>query len=215
MALLFPPKPAENPRDLYAMSPQKPSSEKRLRKLVARRSSILNPASKDSGSVHTAATEPIEDTSISNHSTTSNRSKKKGRVRFRKRLIGLADTLNRDDYTQEELDSAFFTDDDYEDITKDCCKQVAKMESGKVLKDKKYSSRGLEGHTLLGSVAKSENRMLSISLVLLEQERQRENDEEANQDLIALRYSQCTSSIRLWAHTIGLKDQREAESCDD
>ena len=210
MALLIPSNPAENPRDLYTVSPKKPSSEKRLRKLVSRRSSILNPASsKDNGSVHTAATEPTE------HSDRTDRSVgKKGRVRFGKRL-GLVDTLNRDDYTPEELAAAFFTDDDYERITKDCCKQVTKMASGKTLKDKKYSSRGLEGHTLLGSVAKCENRMLSISLVLLEQERQRANDEEDNQELIALRYYQCTSSVQLWAHNIGLRDQREAESCED
>lgn len=203
MTLLLHETPADHPCDVF-VTLKKPSSERRVRQVIFRRSSLLNPGCKDNGSVHTAATAPME---YSDRTIDRSLSSKK-RVTFGR--ISVADTLNRDAYTKEELEASFFTDEDYEQITKDCCKQVSKMEQGKVLRDKKYSSRGLEGHTLLGSIAKFENRMLSISLVLSEQERQRTGSEQRNHDLIAVRYHQCTSSVQLWAHTIGMRDQREA-----
>jgi hypothetical protein len=100
-------------------------------------------------------------------------------------------TLSRSDFTPEELRASWYQYEEYNKITKDCCKQIKKMERGEVLKDKKYSTRGLESHTRQGATNKKRNRMNTIYAVLLEQDEQRHRgmvDEEA----IAQRCSQIT-----------------------
>jgi hypothetical protein len=119
-------------------------------------------------------------------------------------------TLSHGEYSTEELRPSWYQHEEYTRISKDCCKQVQKMEEGEILKDKKYCSRGLEGHTRLCSITKSANRKLAFSAVLYEQEEQQllgVVDDEA----IGQLYNQVSSSCQLWATTLGLRDQREAE----
>jgi hypothetical protein len=121
--------------------------------------------------------------------------------------------LSRHDYTAEEKQVAWFQDEEYARITKECCKQVRKMDNGEDLKDKKYSSRGLESHTRLAAISKSQNRRLAVNAVLDEQDEQELDD--PNEEAISYAYCQVTSSCQLWACTIGLRDQRSAEECMD
>jgi hypothetical protein len=95
-------------------------------------------------------------------------------------------------------------------MRQDCYKQIKKMENGEVFKDKKYCSRGLESSTRLAAISKTQNCKNAINVVLDEQDEQRRLgvvDEEA----LAQRYHQGTSSCQLWASTVGLRDQRVAE----
>jgi hypothetical protein len=131
-------------------------------------------------------------------------------VRFAAKPAWVHFTLSRDDYSPEELRAAWFQQEEYARITKDCCKQVSKMEDGEILKDKKYCSRGLEPHTRLCSITKRANRKLAFSAVLDEQEEQQllgVVDDEA----IGQLYNRVSSSCQMWATTLGLRDQREAE----
>jgi hypothetical protein len=148
----------------------------------------------------TAATDMTERTDVSDVERT---------VRFAATPRGHF-TLSRDDYSSEELRASWYQHEEYARITKECCKQVRKMEEGEILKDKKYCSRGLEPHTRLCSITKSANRKLAFSAVLDEQEEQRQLgvvDDEA----IGQLYNQVSSSCQLWATALGLRDQRQAE----
>jgi hypothetical protein len=150
----------------------------------------------------TAATDMTERTGVSDVERT---------VRFSAKLV-VHFTLSRHDYSAEELLASWFQCEEYTRITKECCKQVRKMEKGYIFKDKKYCSRGLE--TRLCSITKSANRKLAFSAVLDEQEEQRQLggvDDEA----IGQLYNQVSSSCQLWATTLGLRDQREAERLED
>lgn len=123
-------------------------------------------------------------------------------------------TISRHDYTDAELEASWFQEDEYTEITMQCCKQVRKMEKGKVFKDKKYCSRGLESLTRQAAMDKAYSRRLAFDAVLDEQDEQWQLgvvDEEA----IAERYAEVSSSCQLWASVIGLRDQREAETYAD
>jgi hypothetical protein len=123
-------------------------------------------------------------------------------------------TLSRNDYTPEEMTAFWYQDADYAMISKDCCKQIKKMQNSEVLKDKKYCSRGLESHTRLASISKMQNRKTANNAVLDEQEEQRHMG-VVDEEIIAQRYQQTTSSCQLWANIVGLRDQRVAEEYID
>ena len=119
-------------------------------------------------------------------------------------------TLARSDYTKEEKRTAWFQRVEFDEITQDCVKQVRKMEAGGGFKDKKYCSRGLEGHTLLGATAKKANRDAAYAAVLDEQGIQWE-DNLRDDERISVLYLEVSSSCQLWAHTIGLRDHKAAD----
>jgi len=115
-------------------------------------------------------------------------------------------------YTKEEMRACWFSSEECIKITKQCAKQIKIMEQGEPLLQKKYCERGLEGHTRLGSKLKYMNRTETINRVLEEQDRQRIEgvvDDEA----LARACRSVTASSQLWARSIGLRDQREAEAC--
>ena len=119
-------------------------------------------------------------------------------------------TLPRSEYSEDEKCAAFFQREDYDQITRECVKQVTKMINGEKLKDKKYSSRGLEGHMKLAYTTKQSNRQAAYAAVLDEQDEQFKSqiiDEEA----IAELYISVSLSCQLWASVIGLRDQKASE----
>ena len=85
------------------------------------------------------------------------------------------------------------------------------MDEGSELKDKKYSSRGLEGHTTVGAAAKKGERRLAINAVLDEQMIQWEEG-IFNEDAIAEIYCEASSRCQVRANIVGLKDHRETET---
>jgi hypothetical protein len=123
-------------------------------------------------------------------------------------------TIARQDFSSEELEAAFFSEEEYFQISKRCHKQIDRMDHGETLKDRKYCARGLEAHTGIGSITKSKSRAQSIRAVLQEQDvqiRQGVLDEEA----IGVMYHDVTSSCQMWASVIGLRDQHAAEGYMD
>jgi hypothetical protein len=117
-------------------------------------------------------------------------------------------------YSQEEKNDSWFTEEEYTRISNDCIKQIRKLESGTEFRGKKYCSRGIEHHTRLGSIARLKNRSTSIHAVLDEQDRQQREGEHYNDMKISAAYHRCTSSSQLWANTVALRDQREAEAAN-
>ena len=124
--------------------------------------------------------------------------------------IRVSHTISKNDYSAEEKLACWFSNEENQDIAKRCAKQIRKMERGEALLDKKYCSRGLEGHTRVGYTHKTQNRSDSIHRVLAEQDaqlRERTSDDEA----ISVAYREVSSSCLLWAQVQALRDQKEAE----
>mmetsp|Transcript_132105 Transcript_132105/g.196806 ORF Transcript_132105/g.196806 Transcript_132105/m.196806 type:complete len:213 (-) Transcript_132105:127-765(-) len=122
--------------------------------------------------------------------------------------------LSRSDYTEKEKRAAWYQSEDYDRITRDCVKQVRKMENGEELKDKKYCSRGLEAHTHLAAIAKRENRQAAYVAVLDEQDDQWEQEGgnmTTDGERISRAYINVSSSCHMWASVVGLRDQKAAE----
>jgi hypothetical protein len=119
-------------------------------------------------------------------------------------------TLSRRDYTQEETEASWWSQKDYQKIGRQCQKEIKKMEDGEKFKDKKYCSRGLEGHTRIGSVSKVQTRALAINAVLDEQFMQWEEG-VFDEDTIAKVYCRASSICQLWASLVGRRDYRAAE----
>jgi hypothetical protein len=120
-------------------------------------------------------------------------------------------TIARNDFSPEEIKATWFTEEEYYTISRQCCKQIDKMDKGQKLKDKKYCARGLEALTKLASIAKSKSREESIRAVLQEQDMQVE-EERYDDEAIGKAYHQVTSSCQMWASVVGLRDQRSSEA---
>jgi hypothetical protein len=133
------------------------------------------------------------------------------RVRFSEKTHVVRKTLSRKYYTSEEKQACWYTAEENKSIYKHCRKEIRKMNEGCKLKDKKYCSQGLEGHTTLGAAAKMRNRWLAINAVLDEQMIQWEEG-VFNEDAIAEIYCKSSSSCQLWANIVGLRDHRVTES---
>lgn len=135
------------------------------------------------------------------------------------RRVKFADTVSvrytgsRYDYAPDELRASWYQQEEYKRIAKECCKQVQKLEKGEILKDQKYCSRGLECHKRQVAISRRKNRKLAVEAVLKEQEEQYllGGVVVVDEEEISCSYQQVTSSSRLWACVIGLRDQRAAE----
>lgn len=123
--------------------------------------------------------------------------------------------LSSEDYSSEELQATWYTQDEYMKLQKSCCKEILKMDRGESLKDRKYCSRGLESHTRTGRALKSRNKVGSVQVVLEEQESQIHEGRPRDDAAIALAYQRISSSCRLWARVTGIADERAAEDFDD
>lgn len=120
------------------------------------------------------------------------------------------ETISRHEYSPDELKACWFTNEECRETEIDIAKELKLMESGKKLKDKKYSSRGLEAFTPLNALARNDTMDCAIISVMLEQEAQRargERDEVA----IAKVYNGVSHSCHLWAAVVGTRDRRDAE----
>ena len=120
------------------------------------------------------------------------------------------ETISRHEYSPDELKSCWFTSEECKETEIDIAKELKLMEKGKKLKDKKYSSRGLENFTPLKALARNDTMDSAIISVMLEQESQRatgERDEVA----IAEAYHRISHSCHLWAAVVGTRDRLDAE----
>ena len=114
-------------------------------------------------------------------------------------------TLSRKCYAPQERLAVWYSKEDHRNISKDCQKQVCKLNQGKLLKDQKYCARGLESKTFMGNLAYQKNKQLGIQTVLQEQLRSKKEEN------LAQVYHQVSSSCQMWACAVGLRDQRMAE----
>jgi hypothetical protein len=150
------------------------------------------------------------------HTKTTSACQQKRRVNF-SRNVAIIPTITRKELRPEEVRAAWYSAEEYSSIKDACLKQVIKIDQGKSLKDKKYCARGLEGHTRLGRITRSQNRSLSIDVVLDEQEAILQFDEGfVGEMTLAQVYQNTTSSCHVSAIAMGLLDQHVAGklTCD-
>ena len=127
-------------------------------------------------------------------------------TRFSEKLA-FYEILPREEYSSDEKRSYWLQGHEYQKIAESCMKQVEKIERGLVLKDNKYSSRGLEPLTAIASLERSKHRELEYDLVLYEQSKQREAGFFDDEKLARLAID-TTASSQLWAHVLGLRDSK-------
>jgi hypothetical protein len=110
------------------------------------------------------------------------------------------------DFSCEVIDQCWFTREEFFNITQRCIKEILMIEKGTRLKGKKYCARGLETSTRLAIQAKKQNRRVAYDAVLdLQQE------ELCDGEGIRETYYDASVSCQMWAHVVGMQDQREAE----
>ncbi|CAJ1931716.1 unnamed protein product [Cylindrotheca closterium] len=76
----------------------------------------------------------------------------------------------------------------------------------------KYCTRGLEGHTTLGSISKKKTRTAAFAAVLNEQARQWNKNEQVEIQAIAHAYRKTSASSQMWAQVIGNQDRQDADA---
>jgi hypothetical protein len=95
-------------------------------------------------------------------------------------------------------------------MTQRCIKEILMMEKGTKLKGKKYCAQGLKTSTRLAQKGKLQNRRDAYDAVLDEQDEQQEHD-DFDDEAITDMYRDVSMSCQMWAHVVGMQDQREAE----
>ena len=123
--------------------------------------------------------------------------------------------MSRREYTDEEMASTWYSEDELQETSMSVCKEVDMIDSGVVLRGTKYCSRGLEGHTRIGRSIKVAARNISFQTVLEEQDVQWDADvsEVEAERAIAEAYARTTSASQLWAVIVGFRDARASQSC--
>lgn len=117
-------------------------------------------------------------------------------------------------YTEYEKAVTWYSAEESEKIQVSASKLIMFMESGQTShRNKKYCTRGLEGHTQNGYKNKMMNRLATVSLVLDEQDRQKREHGAVDHDLIASAYHQAASSCQRWAYLVGFRDWKVASAC--
>lgn len=123
---------------------------------------------------------------------------------------------SRQDMSLEERNQIWYSREEYDQILQACSKQINMLDRGKPLKDRKFCARGLESHTRVQAGTKSMNRCLAYQAVLCEQDLQiRAGVVVLDDEKIAQLYNATSYSNQLWAHAVGLADQREAQDIHD
>jgi hypothetical protein len=116
-------------------------------------------------------------------------------------------TLSRKDYALEETEATWSSLEERQQISRQCWKEIKKINHGEKLKDKKYCARGLEGSTKIGSVSKARTRALAVSAVLDEQMIQWAEG-VFDENTIADVYHRASSSCQMWASMVGQRDHK-------
>jgi hypothetical protein len=148
------------------------------------------------------------------HDHTSTQHSAKKRVGFVSR-INIRKHTSRRDMTPRETHAAWYSQEEFASITKSCCKQIQMLNQGEMLRDTKYTSRGLESHTRICLAAKLQNRADAFRVVLTEQDTQMAGGSVVDDEAIRKAYQGVSSSAQLWALSVGLQDEREAENLTD
>jgi len=136
---------------------------------------------------------------------------RKKSVQFADEKKQVHDVLRRrSQISRQSMQGIWFDGDDFEDFVEDMEKCVEKMEQGKRLKDKKYSSLGLESLTEEGSAIRQANQEDAWDAVLYEQEQQRE---EGKRDSIQIAevYQQISYESQIFAQELARQVHEEVE----
>lgn len=138
--------------------------------------------------------------------TTSSR-----RVSFNPKVRGV-EIMSIDDFSASEISASWFSQQEMERITQRCFTIIVRMDQGvESSSTKKYCTRGLEGHSRLGSVARKRNRTTSIESVLKEQSRQFA-ESKFDEHALAEEYQKTASSCQMWAQVMGKRDEEVAHA---
>ena len=152
--------------------------------------------------------EPQKDTrKVGSHETFSNENKKS--VAF-SRIARVYSIIHIEEYTEQEIQTSWYSRDEYDEITKQACREIKMLERGLKLRDQKYSSRGLEGLTKTGSFKKFISRQRATGAVLAEQSIQNLYD-AWDDDMIAHVYQCFSTKSCVAAHEMGLLDRKAVE----
>lgn len=138
--------------------------------------------------------------------------KPKRRVQFAQHAQ-VAQHISRQEMTPEEIQRVWNSQKESNAILRSCARQIQRMDQGKSLREGKDCSRGLESSTTLGRLAKKKNREAAFNQVLYQQDLHIENlsHEDGNDETLRVAYLSVSASCQMWAHTVALNDQREAE----
>ena len=116
----------------------------------------------------------------------------------------------RSQMSRQSMAGVWFEGEDFEDFVEDMEKCVEKMEQGKRLKDKKYSSLGLESLTEEGSAIRQANQEDAWDAVLCEQEAQREEGTRSSIQIMEA-YQQISYESMLYAQELAQQVHEEVE----
>lgn len=129
------------------------------------------------------------------------------------RQVEVHPTISLEEISDAEYSEAWYSTEEFAEITQSCCKLIHKIDRGDRLKSNDYT-RGLETHTHIRALIKQMTRSDAIQAALSEQDRQIRQGIQVADDIAHL-YRDASASSQLWASIMGLADQREAENASD
>ena len=113
-----------------------------------------------------------------------------------------------DDYSEEEIESIWFTSHEYSAFSESVEKTIMKMEQGKELKEKKYCARGLESMMPEKHYEKGQRRREVFRAVLDEQKAQKDNRVD-DPEAIARVYAKRSLDSKVAARLAAQRDESD------
>lgn len=140
-------------------------------------------------------------------------------------FVQVRTTISLNDYRKEEIEATWYTKAEKSEISRQCEKEIDKLNRGKTLRDKKYCERGLERFITENAAERAERKARAVGSVLSLQYHysQSENVErtspsssspsrmEGDWYLIAQFYHEITRRSRNLAYEVALRDERAAD----
>jgi hypothetical protein len=120
-------------------------------------------------------------------------------------------TLHNNDYSDDEFEACWFSDEDYSTMKK-VIKYTVNMIENKVLIDEvNFSRRGIEGRTKEATVLRWEGRLTALDAVLDEQQIQLAKGARDDERL-AIVYAECIYRSKMSAYLTGIADEQFARA---
>jgi hypothetical protein len=129
-----------------------------------------------------------------------------------KKTVAAKKTIHVNDYTDEEITSCWYTEEENETIKAQSLLEASDLLDTEVSDDIDYQKscfRGLEHYVLHIAEERMAYKTIAVSTVLEEQQLQREEGSD-DPEFIAELYAECTSLARVKASILGLNDRLEA-----
>jgi hypothetical protein len=121
--------------------------------------------------------------------------------------VNVRRTLHINDFSDDEFDACWFSNEDYNTMKKVVKRTVSMIEKKVMIDEVNFSQRGIEGRTKEATVLRLGSRLTVLDAVLDEQQIQLAKGAR-DDELLAMAYAECINRSKITAYLKGIADEQ-------